>query len=240
MSRSVRSYIAGALAVAGAGLVGSAFIPQTAHADEWNKKSIVHVQEPIIVGNRVLQPGTYVWRLMDSQADRHIVQVFDSTGQHLQTTVLAIPDYRLHPEGHVTFTFWETPTNVPKAVQAWFYPGDNFGQEFPYPKKLVAQLASAAPVPVPTEYKEPEPAPQPQAQAEPAPAPAPQPEPQVAQNEQPAPQAAPAPQAQPAPQALPHTATENTLYGIFGTGSLGLAGLLAFADRRRAKQESRS
>lgn len=238
MSRKVRSYVAGALAVAGAGLIGNAFLPQ-AQADEWNKKTIVHVQEPIIVGNKVLQPGTYVWQLFNSQVDRHVVQVFDSTGRHLETTAMAIPNYRVRPSGHETFTFWETPSNVPKAVDAWFYPGDNFGQEFPYPKKLVAQLASAAPVPVPATYKEPEAAPapaQPAPQAQAEPTPAPQPEQQVAQNEQPAqPAAAPA---QPAPAALPHTATENALYGVFGLGSLGLAGFLAFSDRNRAKANS--
>jgi len=230
MSRNVRSYVATALAVAGAGLIGGAFLPQ-AHADQWNKRTIVHVQEPIIAGNKVLEPGTYVWQLLDSPAERHIVQIFDGTGQHLETTVLAIPNYRLQPSGSTQFTFWETPTNVPKAVQAWFYPGDNYGQQFPYPKKLVAQLASAAPVPVPESYKEPEPAPEPAPQAKAEPAPAPQPEQQIAQNEPaPAPQAGPA---QPQPQALPHTATQNLLFGILGTGSLGLAGLLTFADRRK-------
>jgi hypothetical protein len=46
------------------------------------------------------------------------------------------------------------------ALRAWFYPGDNFGQEFPYPKHLatmgaasvttVPQLPAAQPHPVET------------------------------------------------------------------------------------------
>ncbi len=228
MSRKLRSFYIGALAVTGIGLLGTSFVPK-AHADAWDKMTIVTVNEPIIAGNKVLDPGTYVWKLLDSQSDRHIVQIFDKDQRHLETTILAIPNYRLQPTGKTQFSFWETPAGVPKAVHAWFYPGDNFGQEFAYPKKLVAQLASAAPVPVPMNYREPEPTPAPPA-AEPAPAPEPQPQP------------APEPQAQnnttvaqvPAqqPQALPHTASFNPLVGLLGLVSLSLAGLLTLATKR--------
>jgi pyruvate/2-oxoglutarate dehydrogenase complex dihydrolipoamide acyltransferase (E2) component len=225
--KKFRSFYIGALAVAGVGLFGAAFIPK-AHADAWDKMTIVTVNQPIIAGNKVLDPGTYVWKLLDSPSDRHVVQIFDKNQQHLETTILAIPNYRLQPTGKSQFAFWETPAGVPKAVRAWFYPGDNFGQEFAYPKKLVAQLASAAPVPVPSNYVEPTPAPAPQPEAqpapEPAPAPAPAPEPQAQE-----------PAATPAPaqtQALPHTASFNPLVGLFGLASLSIAGLLGLSTRK--------
>ncbi|MBV9265059.1 MAG: hypothetical protein JO061_02710, partial [Acidobacteriaceae bacterium] len=224
-------FLVGTLAVAGVGLVGGAFVPR-AHADNWDKKTIVTVNEPIIAGNKVLDPGTYVWKLLDSPSDRHIVQIFDKDQQHLQTTVLAIPNYRLQPTGKTEFSFWETPAGVPKAVRAWFYPGDNYGQEFPYPKKLVAQLASAAPVPVPMSYNEPAPAAQPEPQPEPAPAAAPAPAPQPEPQAQPQQQTPPPAPAAPAPQALPHTASFNSLFGLLGLASLSLAGLLTLADKR--------
>lgn len=237
MSRKLRSFYVGALAVAGLGLLGTSFVPK-AHADAWDKLTIVTINEPIIAGNKVLDPGTYVWKLLDSQSNRHIVQIFDKDQRHLEETILAIPNYRLQPTGHTQFTFWETPAGVPKAVHAWFYPGDNYGQEFAYPKKLVAQLASAVPVPVPANYREPEPEPQPAAapiaqpapEPEPQPAPAPQPEPQP----QPQAQAQPAPEPTPAaqPQALPHTASWNPLVGLMGVAFLSLAGLLSLATRR--------
>lgn len=235
MSAKLRSFYIGALAVAGVGLLGSAFVPR-AHADNWDKKTIVKVNEPIIAGNKVLDPGTYVWRLLDSPSNRHIIQIYDKDQRHLETTVLAIPNYRLQPTGHTQFTFWETPAGVPKAVRAWFYPGDNFGQEFPYPKKLVAQLAAAVAVPVPTNYKEPEPvpaptpAPAPEAQPAPAPAPVPAPEqqPQATQQQN----TTPAPEPAPQQQTLPKTATFNPLIGLLGLVSLSLAGLLTLASRR--------
>lgn len=231
MSRRFRNFSVATLALTGIALIGTSFVPK-AHADAWDKMTYVTVNEPIIAGNKVLDPGTYVWRLMDSQSDRHVVQIFDKDQQHLETTILAIPNYRLQPTGKTQFAFWETPAGVPKAVKDWFYPGDNFGQEFPYPKKLVAQLASAAPVPVPTNYREPEPVPAPQPEAQPAPqpeaqpAPAPEPEPQ-AQPEQ-----APATVAPAQPQSLPHTSSFNPLIGLLGLTSLSFAGLLGLATRR--------
>jgi len=231
MSRKFRIFSVTTLAVTGIALIGTSFVPK-AHADAWDKMTIVTTNEPIIAGNKVLDPGTYVWKLLDSQSDRHIVQIFDKDQQHLQTTILAIPDYRLQPTGKTQFAFWETPAGVPKAVRDWFYPGDNFGQEFPYPKKLVAQLASAAPVPIPNNYREPEPVPAPAPEAQPAP----QPEAQPAPQPEPAPQPAPEPQAQPAPeqqpQALPHTGSFNPLVGLLGLMSLSFAGLLTLATRR--------
>jgi hypothetical protein len=113
-------------------------------ADEWNKKTILTVNESISVPNKVLPPGKYVMKLMDSQSNRHIVQIFDGDETHLITTILAIPNYRLEPTGKTQFQFWETPPGQPKALRAWFYPGDNFGQEFAYPKTEATNIASYA------------------------------------------------------------------------------------------------
>jgi hypothetical protein len=40
------------------------------------------------------------------------------------------------------------PTGTPEAIKAWFYPGDNFGQEFVYPKAKATQLAQQEQRPV--------------------------------------------------------------------------------------------
>lgn len=122
----------------------------TAKADEWDKKTILTVKETIQLPNAKLEPGVYTFKLLDSASDRHIVQVFDKDQKHLITTILAIPNYRLQPTGHSAFTFWETPAGQPPAMRAWFYPGDNFGQEFAYPKDISTQIASRAKAAVPT------------------------------------------------------------------------------------------
>lgn len=105
-----------------------------AQADQWDKKTILTIDQPIQVSKTYLEPGTYVFKLLDSQSDRHIVQIFNKDQTHIIDTVLAIPNYRLRPTGKSRFAFWETPAGNAKALRAWFYPGDNFGQEFAYPK----------------------------------------------------------------------------------------------------------
>ena len=133
------------------GLFGAALAP-TLHADEWNKRTILTINEPIQVPGRTLEPGQYVMKLLDSPSNRHIVQIFDKDEQHLITTVLAIPNYRLQPTGKTQFGFWETPAGQPKALRSWFYPGDNFGQEFAYPKSEAMTIAASVHQNVPTTY----------------------------------------------------------------------------------------
>src|SRR3984957_16214728 len=201
------------LAAASIGLLGIAFAP-SAPADDWNKKTVMTVEEPIKVPHKVLPPGTYVIKLMNSPSDRHIVQIFNADETQIQTTILAIPNYRIQPKGKTVFTFWETPPGQPKALRAWFYPGDNFGQEFAYPKSAAVQIAAVAHQPVPTTEAV-QAAELPQAEITQT-----QPEPQqVAQNvPPPAPQeAAPAPEpVAPAPQELPKTASPYPLIGLAG------------------------
>ena len=201
-----------------------------AQADQWDKKTILTLDQPVQVTDRLLQPGQYVFKLLDSQSDRHIVQIFDGDQKHIIDTVLAIPNYRLRPTGKSQFMFWETPTGYAKAMRAWFYPGDNFGQEFRYPKQLAMlqapqpALVTPAPEPAPAETAPEPPAPQAQAQEPPQ-----QEKPvELAQNTPPAaPEEAPAAApAEPQPQTLPHTASPYPGIGLAGLLSLCLYGLL--------------
>jgi len=119
-------------------------------ADTWNKKTVITISEAVQVPGAILQPGKYVMKLLDSPSNRHIVQIFNEAEDKLQTTILAIPNYRLQPTGDTRFQWWETPAGQPKAMRAWFYPGDNFGQEFAYPKNTAMQIAKATNQQVPS------------------------------------------------------------------------------------------
>lgn len=44
----------------------------------------------------------------------------------------------------------QAPPNEPQALEAWFYPGDNTGQQFVYPKRKAAELSSTNAVQVPS------------------------------------------------------------------------------------------
>jgi hypothetical protein len=118
-------------------------------AARWDKKTNLSVQETIEVPGATLTPGEYVVKLVDSDSNRHIVQFLNEDETEVLTTVIAIPNQRLEPTGDTTFTFYETPAGSTPALRAWFYPGDNFGQEFAYPKGRAQQLAKATNLKVP-------------------------------------------------------------------------------------------
>jgi hypothetical protein len=221
-----------AIAVVSFALAAVALSPTT-RADQWDKRTILTVNEAIQVPTKVLPPGTYVMKLLNSPSDRHIVQIYNSAENHLETTVLAIPNYRVRPTDKPVLTFWETPQGQPKALRAWFYPGDNFGQEFAYPKSAAVQIAAVSRTEVPIA----EPARPAELPAEPVtiaapPAQEPPVEQEVAQNNtQAPPQAEPAPAppepvSQPVDQDLPKTASPYPLIGLSGLLSLGLFGLV--------------
>ena len=121
-------------------VLGAAFLP-SAHADTWNKKTIVTFSQAVEIPGKILPAGTYTFQLLDSYSDRHIVQVFNADGSQIIATILAINNYRLTPTGDNVMKFSERPGDSPEALRAWFYPGDNFGQEFVYPKARAIQLA---------------------------------------------------------------------------------------------------
>ena len=126
-------------------------IPSLVKADEWNKETTVSFNNPVEipgVGAQTLPAGTYVFKLMDSQSDRHIVQIFNKRGDHLYATILAIPNYRLKSTDKTVMTFRERAAGSPEAIRAWFYPGNNWGQEFVYPKTRAIELAKITNEPV--------------------------------------------------------------------------------------------
>jgi len=110
-------------------------------ADEMDKKTIVTFNTPVEVPGKALPAGTYVFKLLDSAANRNIVQIYDKDEKHLLATMLAIPDYRLTPSDKPVIMFEERPSGTPPALKAWFYPGDTFGQQFVYPHKRAVELA---------------------------------------------------------------------------------------------------
>src|SRR5438045_3181084 len=99
-----------------AALLGLSLTPSL-KADQWNKKTVLTIQETIQLPHTVLEPGTYVFKLADSLSDRHIVQIFNADETHIVATILAIPNYRLKQTGKSVFGFWETPAGNPRAMR---------------------------------------------------------------------------------------------------------------------------
>ena len=123
----------------------------------WDQKTKVTFSGPVQVPapsakSRVLtlSPGTYIFRLDDSQATRHTVQVTNERQDKVYTTILAIPDYRLNATSKTVMYFTERAAGAPQAIKSWFYPGNNYGHRFVYPKAQAVQVAAEVKQPVPS------------------------------------------------------------------------------------------
>jgi len=121
-----------------------------AKADGWDEKTIVTFNEPVEIPGQVLTAGTYVFKLLNSVTDRNIVQIFNKDENHVYATILAIPDYCLKVTGKPVFKFEERPLGSPEALKAWFYPGDDYGEELVYPKNRAVEPAYQTNQPVPS------------------------------------------------------------------------------------------
>ena len=238
----------------------AASLAPSLRAEQWNKKTVITVNEAVQLPSCctpdhvvTLQPGVYVLVLVDSLSDRHIVRVMDKEEKTVILTTLAIPNYRLTPKGKTTFQYWETPVGQPKMMRAWFYPGDNFGQEFAYQKSKSIELAKVVLTPVPAIAAEitqeaelrtaalvvvdPAGAEMPVAieapavvvaQSEPVPT---QPEPAAVQE----PAAVIEAPVAATPATLPETASYYPLVGLIGIGMILTYGVMSYCSRRERK-----
>jgi hypothetical protein len=134
--------------------LATAILAPTANADDWNRKTEITFSSPVEIpgvhlpGWGVLPAGTYVFKILDSQSDRHIVQISNKDETTIYATILAIPNYRLKVTDKTVITFSERPAGQPEALHAWFYPGRSWGEEFVYSKAKAIELAKASKTPV--------------------------------------------------------------------------------------------
>jgi LPXTG-motif cell wall-anchored protein len=223
----------------------TSFVAQPVKADEWNKRTEFQFSGPVEIPGKVLAPGKYVFELEDNQADRNIVQVFsqDSDGnESLVATIFAIPDYITDAPDKPIVHFEEGHSGNTEAIHSWYYPGDNKGWEFVYPKGRTLD-ANTNPMPAPAPVasvaasKPPSVPSSPQVQkAEPATATVVTEEQVViAQNAEPAPPPALETDTQStADQTLPQTGGYSELQLMVGIVMLGGGVTAVFASRRKS------
>ena len=197
----------------------------TVAADDWNKETAITFSQPIEVpgvGAQILPAGTYIFKLVGSDFDRHIVQILSQDKSHVYTTILAIPNLRMESTDNTVITFTERPAGQPQAIKAWFYPGRKGGDEFVYAKPRAIELAKETNEPVLATPIELTAAPIEALKAAPVETITPKGEPvQVAAVESPL-----------AAETLPKTASPLPLIGLIGLLSFGAGlGLMYFSKR---------
>lgn len=229
-----RSIVRG-MVIAGIALVVVGLLVPNANAQRYDKKTTITVNQPFQIPGVALPAGTYVMKLVDVAGMRTIVRFMNSDEDTVYATVLGISDYKLDTAEKSEFSFYEATPGIPRALHSWFYPGDNYGVEFVYPKAKAVEIAKATEEPVmateapaETEWNEQALLEEPVVAVQPsgeefAIAEAPTEQPLVATPLEPE----PAPPA----EALPKTATPFALVGLVGLLAGGMATGLRFVRR---------
>jgi hypothetical protein len=118
------------------------FAPLTIHADDYDKKTIVKLEQPTEAPGIVLQPGTYVIKLVNSSSDRHIAEILNEKMDHLYALTFTAAAAKVQRTGKTVLTFYEGTQGRPQALRRWFWPGETDGQEFVYPKNQAAEISA--------------------------------------------------------------------------------------------------
>lgn len=114
-----------------------------AAAQTFDRVTKLTFNAPVELPNMTLPAGTYTFRLVDSESDRHVVHVLDANDKNHITTLHAMPTSRSEASEVTVVTFRETAANAPLPIRFWYYPNDRMGQEFAYPKDRALAIANA-------------------------------------------------------------------------------------------------
>lgn len=111
---------------------------------EATQLTYITFSQPVEVPGTTLPAGTYTFKVADSWAGGiEVVQISNREQNHMFASILAIPNHRMTPTGKTVVMFKEQVSGSPAAVKTWFYPGQNFGNEFVYPRSAAMKLAAA-------------------------------------------------------------------------------------------------
>jgi LPXTG-motif cell wall-anchored protein len=112
-------------------------------ADDSSWNSALHLAQATEIPGKMLEPGDYVVRVLDTKQPRKIVQFTNADGTKVIATVMAVPDYKVKAVQNVEFTYFQRAEGAPMALKEWFYVGNNYGVEFVYPKNEAYKIAQS-------------------------------------------------------------------------------------------------
>jgi len=120
------------------GLLTAGFAPSM-RADAMDKETRLTTNQPLQVGNILLAPGQYVFKLIEPG----VVSVYNAEGTQPQGIILGWSAYREDAGDKKLFTVSQSQGNQPAALKYWFFPDDKSGLEFPAKKLEAGQVAGS-------------------------------------------------------------------------------------------------
>ncbi|HUK37424.1 MAG TPA: hypothetical protein VLV86_26085 [Vicinamibacterales bacterium] len=119
-----------------------------ARADTYDKRTVFTFNRPISLPGVTLPAGEYLFRIVDTETNRKVIQVLSGDGKTPYAMLHSIPEVRRDASEKPEVRFLETAKGQPSAVKTWWYPGERIGYEFIYPKHQAQELAKVVAEPV--------------------------------------------------------------------------------------------
>jgi len=99
---------------------------------------------PVELPGVTLPPGNYIFRFVDLNTGRKVMQVTANDRSHKQYGFfVTITTQRAEASDEAEVRLIEGPAGAVRAIRSWWYPGDSIGREFIYPKEQARRLALA-------------------------------------------------------------------------------------------------
>ena len=104
-------------------------------------RGVIRISEAVELPGLTLPPGEYEFKLLESPANRHIVQVHEFETGKVVTTLLSVPAERARTTDESVVPFAGAPADLPQPIRFWFLPGQLTGHEFVYPREQALAIA---------------------------------------------------------------------------------------------------
>jgi hypothetical protein len=117
------------LTVVSLGLLAG-FFANPLKADDFNKETLVKIDNPMQVQNTVLLPGSYIFELGPTPTDMNVVWIRNANNYHVVATIVGSSAYRLNPDSAKTLTFYHTAAGQVPTLKNWYFADENLGVHF--------------------------------------------------------------------------------------------------------------
>ena len=119
-----------------------------ASADDWNRRTILTIDQPMVVPGATLTPGTYTFILGNPDTSRDVVYILREDGTPVTSAHVAHMQRNSDKRDLALWVALNENGAMP-AMKGWFFPGMMDGYQFRYPKEQARTIARAETVEIP-------------------------------------------------------------------------------------------
>jgi hypothetical protein len=114
----------------------------TASADDWNRKTILTIDQTLAVPGATLAPGTYTFMLANPETSRDVVYIVREDGT-LVTSAHVVHRQRSSDRRNLSLWVAFGEKGAVPTMKGWFFPAMMDGYQFVYPPAQARMIARA-------------------------------------------------------------------------------------------------